>query len=158
MNKSTLCLSSLLHKAAQPGLCPPFSSWQPFAAVDFIHSTPHLWAGSQHCNKSCPTASSGSIPSNMHHLSHSPVLHTFCGQTGTLCIKGRYFKLPLPAALPKFSLYVTAAPAIGRIRIKPQILPTPSRTISQLSTFYLWWVNWNIFIYLILLVLETGMI
>lgn len=86
----------------------------------------------------------------IHPPQHSPlfslsILHTFCGNMGTLCIKDRYTEVPLSAAFQYLSLYVTAAPAKGRTWIRSQLLPTPLITISQLSTLLFMVGKWKHF-------------
>lgn len=125
MNEPSLCVlrwedASLLHKAAQPGLCPPSLSWQPSVAVDFIHITPHL----------CTPAREQKLlhsPLGIHPLKHAPLFHSpILGSHGNILIKGRYMRFCcFPIAV--FRCYCSFC----------NWQDLDQLTISQLSTFLL---------------------
>lgn len=71
----------------------------------------------------------------IHPLQRAPLFsltHTFCGHMRTLCIRAGTLSFPF-LLLSNSCLYVIAAPAMRRIWIKSQLLPTPFITVSQLS-------------------------
>lgn len=88
----------------------------------------------------------------MHHLSHSPVLHTFCDHTRMFCIKGRYIYVPLFCCFVRvvkicylLQLLQWAGFGLGLSFYSLHCSP-----FHNFPPFYLWQVNGINFIYQLL--------